>query len=308
MPFSNPILGGTALVRAAIHSPNYVPGVAGWSINRDGTAEFANATIRGNLVVVGSQGQIVINNQNTFNLPTIFFYNADLSQYAFLNLGDSSPGNAYLGVNSGQYTDAAFPGKTLRPRLYFQPYPVLQTINETDSKTVGSSIIMQATALLIRLFDVAANPLTTISLDTTSIVMKSTLAADGVRFKPATTFLDWTNALGAWTALTFQNGWSNLGAPYGNAQVIVEPTGVVRIGGVVNGGTKTDGTVMTTLPAGARPQKDMIFPVGNGSGGTVTNPNIRIRTTGNIEIFGMAAATSGAHSWDGITFSLLKSS
>lgn len=54
MPFSNPILAGTALVRTAIKSPNYVPGAAGWSINRDGTAEFSSATIRGAVVAGGA--------------------------------------------------------------------------------------------------------------------------------------------------------------------------------------------------------------------------------------------------------------
>lgn len=48
MTFSNPITGGQgALVRPAIKSPDYVPGVSGWSINRDGTAEFNDLTIRG---------------------------------------------------------------------------------------------------------------------------------------------------------------------------------------------------------------------------------------------------------------------
>lgn len=45
MPFSNPILGGTALVRPAIKSPNYKPGGPGWSINQDGTAEFSSLII-----------------------------------------------------------------------------------------------------------------------------------------------------------------------------------------------------------------------------------------------------------------------
>jgi len=50
MPFSDPILGGGGtLIREAIHSPNYVPGVSGWSINKDGTAEFNDAVIRGSL-------------------------------------------------------------------------------------------------------------------------------------------------------------------------------------------------------------------------------------------------------------------
>lgn len=47
MPFSNPILGGDTLVRNAIQSANYVAGVSGWAIFRDGSAEFNNITVRG---------------------------------------------------------------------------------------------------------------------------------------------------------------------------------------------------------------------------------------------------------------------
>ena len=50
MPFSNPIVGGAgALIRPAIQSPDYAPGVSGWAINRDGTVEFASGTFRGDL-------------------------------------------------------------------------------------------------------------------------------------------------------------------------------------------------------------------------------------------------------------------
>lgn len=51
MSFSNDAIGGTTLVRPAIRSGNYVPGVSGWSINRDGTAEFASGTFRGPVIV-----------------------------------------------------------------------------------------------------------------------------------------------------------------------------------------------------------------------------------------------------------------
>lgn len=54
MPFSNPIVGGTALVRPAINSPNFQTGAQGWSINRDGSAEFNNIVIRNGTVVSGS--------------------------------------------------------------------------------------------------------------------------------------------------------------------------------------------------------------------------------------------------------------
>jgi hypothetical protein len=52
--FVNPILGGGgALVRPAIKSPNYSPGLAGWTIKRDGSAELNNVVIRGGTVVSG---------------------------------------------------------------------------------------------------------------------------------------------------------------------------------------------------------------------------------------------------------------
>lgn len=47
MGFIDPIVGGISLRIPAIRSPNYVPGVSGWTINIDGSAEFNNLTIRG---------------------------------------------------------------------------------------------------------------------------------------------------------------------------------------------------------------------------------------------------------------------
>lgn len=52
--FTNSILAGNTLVRDAITSENYVPDVSGWSIQRNGDAEFNNlfarGTIRGSVV------------------------------------------------------------------------------------------------------------------------------------------------------------------------------------------------------------------------------------------------------------------
>jgi hypothetical protein len=46
--FSNPIVGGDgALVFPSIHSPNFVHGVSGWSINKDGSAEFQDVILPG---------------------------------------------------------------------------------------------------------------------------------------------------------------------------------------------------------------------------------------------------------------------
>jgi hypothetical protein len=54
MAFENDIVAGTKLVRSAIQSPNYIAGSTGWTINRDGSAEFANVTVRGPVIITAS--------------------------------------------------------------------------------------------------------------------------------------------------------------------------------------------------------------------------------------------------------------
>lgn len=91
MPFQNPIVGGTTLVRTAINSPGYTPGSVGWSINRDGSAEFNNATLRGSLTVNAPPHQT----QWSTTIPAVLttFYNATLSAFyavrqSFVNATD----------------------------------------------------------------------------------------------------------------------------------------------------------------------------------------------------------------------------
>lgn len=68
MQFQDELAAGIVLVRPALQSPDYETGVAGWSINADGSAEFNNITIRGGdgvpAVIVGPEGepQVIIYN------------------------------------------------------------------------------------------------------------------------------------------------------------------------------------------------------------------------------------------------------
>jgi hypothetical protein len=58
--FSNPVVGGVGkLIRQFVQSPNFVSGSSGWTINKDGSAEFQNATIRGS-VIIGGSGNAVL--------------------------------------------------------------------------------------------------------------------------------------------------------------------------------------------------------------------------------------------------------
>jgi hypothetical protein len=86
--FNNPIIGGGgALVYPSIHSPDYAAGSAGWSINKDGTAEFNNVVIRNGQIVSG----------------TAFYYNTSpptagslVASTGVINNGTDAYGNAYL--------------------------------------------------------------------------------------------------------------------------------------------------------------------------------------------------------------------
>ncbi len=83
MTFTDPILGGeSVLVRQAIRSADYVPGVSGWSINRDGSAEFNDVTVRGELYVTDPDGSYVR------------IYDEDPGDGAVIEFGTADPGSA----------------------------------------------------------------------------------------------------------------------------------------------------------------------------------------------------------------------
>lgn len=74
MPFDNPVVAGTTLVIPAIKSDDYVAGVSGWAIFKDGTAEFNNVTVRGEVVVSAAANPFTyvrIYDNGSLDLPII---------------------------------------------------------------------------------------------------------------------------------------------------------------------------------------------------------------------------------------------
>lgn len=53
MAFTDPIVAGNELIRAAIQSANYIPGSQGWSVFKNGSAEFDALSLRGPLSTPG---------------------------------------------------------------------------------------------------------------------------------------------------------------------------------------------------------------------------------------------------------------
>lgn len=91
MTFANSVVGGTTLVRPAIQSPNFVAGSTGWIIRADGSAEFNNVTVRGDLIVgpTGTQTWVV----SGANIPAALttFYASLTIGAAFLQFSSQSP-------------------------------------------------------------------------------------------------------------------------------------------------------------------------------------------------------------------------
>jgi hypothetical protein len=78
--FTNSILSGETLVRDSIQSEGYVQGSTGWSIERDGDAEFNDVAIRGSLEVSGSGGTLNIN-VDILGQPEIQFLTSGGDEY-----------------------------------------------------------------------------------------------------------------------------------------------------------------------------------------------------------------------------------
>lgn len=94
--FSNPVANAVGtLIRKAMNSVNYVTGVAGWIIRRDGSAEFSNVVVRGEVDAGGSTGQARV--VMTGNLPAplnTFTWQAGSRSYKaaviFYGIGDDT--------------------------------------------------------------------------------------------------------------------------------------------------------------------------------------------------------------------------
>lgn len=84
MGFNNPIVGAVNLIRQAIQSPNFVTGVSGWAIKKDGTAEFRGATVGGGIVTGELEANLVLIDGSSL-APTFPTY----TQYLILDLPGS---------------------------------------------------------------------------------------------------------------------------------------------------------------------------------------------------------------------------
>lgn len=107
----------------------------------------------------------------------------------------------------------------------------------------------------------------------------------------------------AWTAVpTLQNSWANK-AGFQAAQFNKDARGVVSLRGVIDTGTKTAGTLITTLAAGFRPVTKQAFTVTAEVAATSNNAGeLIIDTDGTVKVGETTLTASSYISLNGISF------
>jgi len=110
VPYKDPLTADTVLVRGAIQSPNYVPGVSGWIVRQNGSAEFSNLIARGTIVanqIKTSDLQTVprlwVNNpgMGVDGPNTVLFYKEDQNDATAIGDLARIQGNSFSGQNPG---------------------------------------------------------------------------------------------------------------------------------------------------------------------------------------------------------------
>lgn len=260
MPFSDPIVAGSTLVRDAIQSEPYIAGVTGWRIERDGDAEFNDVSVRGDLRVdaLNNASFIAITNDQTSGNPIIVLQDPSGRQYVLSTNDDLDMVISHYGLG---------------------------TLPATGSVHLvrGEGIAFRSSASSVAtLFD----------------------GSDG--FLKVGTYTPWSPE--GWVTPTLQNGWNTTGvSAFSTPAYKRHVDGTVQLRGVMNNGTKTNGTLLFTLPADYRPPRRIEMDVTTDVAGN--NQRIQIfgisdgASAGQVQIQGLG--TGNTIGMDGKRFEVI---
>lgn len=302
MAFSNPVVGGTALIRPAIRSPNYVPGTTGWSINKDGSAEFGDATIRGNVVVVtpgGNSIDIVSAGGNSL----IRFWNIAHTDYALIQEYDVG-GAPELIIQSGHRPSIIGPGfPTVVNAIRQDDVGVeIGPYREDTAIFCGSSIFAGDDGIAMSTIESDGDIQLSLSVLPGEIRFLRGSDSKTISYQESSGFLE--DSASGWTALGLQNGWNNR-VGWNDLEYTRRPDGWVSLRGSISGGTSVNGTRITNVPAGFRPyggiEGDAVCPIASDTNSPAASGSARlqIQAGGDCFIYGTGA---GPLYFDGISF------
>lgn len=255
MSFRNPIVAGNTLVRAAIESANYSPGLAGWIIQRNGNAEFNSLTLRGTFM--GTDYEI--------NSAGLFFYSGTPAAGNLITSlagfsGTDAFGNAYpqgLSIHeSGKSIVAGLTGGA--PLLYF----VSGLLAISNGAAFQDIVLGSGTAQFDLLQLIGAEDSTQLDL---MLSTWSSSSADGTNKAQATTqYKDPSGGFHTYAAADYTGFHVNAGS-----MVAVDPTtGTARAtpAAAESWHNATITSALWTVTGAATPARYRLEPQGSGGG------------------------------------------
>lgn len=287
MGFQNPITGSQgALERPAIKSPNFVHNTSGWSIARDGSAEFNNIVIRGGSTVGGTAlyyagtpaaGNLRYSISDTAGTdPYGNAYGRGVIAYAIGFTGDVglADGALRLGHASTNFTN----GGLVRQGLTFGGDIILDTgtgdATHTDAAALqlaagqGSQTTGSATTPRAVLLDV-------------NVTSDADLLLSGSIVK--------TNAAGTpytWQTPAYGANWAAGpgGGTVQNLQYRRDPLDNLVIIGAAHTTSNSPAAVIFNLPAGYRPAIEQRVAAVLNQGGAMSACTLQILPSGDVEV------------------------
>lgn len=274
MAFRNPLVAGAVLVRAAMQSANFLAGVSGWQILRNGNAEFNAVTLRGALT---ENGTVLIYN----GTPALGNLIVAISPAG----GTDSFGNAYLaGVNLPTNSAVSGQGIVLVPGT-----------PSVDPHVDLYSALTDALAVRIKGEPAVGGQPGFYLYNLTTVIGSFTQLSGKTRARGHyfITQNQSSNLDEPWTTATLNAGFAAAGGGYAAPRFQLEGIngGRVRLSGSVSlTANQVAGAAIFNLPLGYRPTStvDNLEP-GNLSGG---NPSaISVHNNGDVVL--VYAGTAG---------------
>lgn len=274
--FSNPIANALGqLVRTALKSVNYVAGISGWQITRDGNAEFNNATIRGALelgvspnprIFFGSTIPATLNFSVDFTWTRAVLWYWDATSYYWEAIGTYNPG----------------PWPTRARGTYDTVNGIIVHEFNQGPGSGQSNFILYGSSTYSGTFLQWNFRNGFVAIDPTT-----------AQFTAPAVECNASSVLQSWQTLTLMNGWT------GTLKYlrVASPPRSTWIVGNITPGTKADGTQIATLPVGVRPASTNQDIFVNAFGGVISTgqpPHCAASTAGALNIYGIGTSTGAS--------------
>lgn len=244
--------------------------------------------------------------------PEIVFWNSGHTQFGKISLEENGVGYQSIKITSPPTASILLPGApVIQPALSMDNTIVLSNRFYPSGLATGGYLYLDEAQWSVQLVSNTGSGLNTIFSYTgdaspfhaNDIHFEADGSGGGWAFPPRLGFFTNYFISDDWQSFIFQNGWGNVGGNWTAGAYRANPDGRVWLKGNILGGTKTDGTVITTIGGAWRPNKDIVLPVAPTSGGSLVTTNIRIfAATGQVQIFGVAGSATGNISLDGSSY------